>query len=189
MDRHRRLPPPSRRAERSTGSTVRRERVTPYRRDPADPTSLSSDFRRITFLKIVGAAFWVASGAWTRIIRPRNRHLQSQYEPYPEAEDPRVQAVQDIVEDREGTLLDFHLDGGLLRFDPATGTFTSYRHDPDDPQSIPSDWLTCLRFDQDGMLWIGTNYGGGLLRFDPATERFTSYPDLVPGLVSDPLHS
>jgi ligand-binding sensor domain-containing protein/signal transduction histidine kinase len=63
-------------------------------------------------------------------------------------------------------------EDGLNRFDGYT--FTIYRPDPDDPDSLSNANVTALYEDDSGELWIGT-YGGGLNRYDPVTGRFTAY--------------
>lgn len=57
--------------------------------------------------------------------------------------------------------------------DRATGRFTAYQHDPDQPNSLSQNGVLALHEDEQGLLWLGT--GGGLNRFDPATETFTPY--------------
>ncbi|HMB77945.1 MAG TPA: two-component regulator propeller domain-containing protein [Kiloniellaceae bacterium] len=175
--------------------------VTSYRNVPGDSTSLSWNYVGDLFEDRRGR-LWVASVFGLELFDPATGTFRQRYVPYRS----RVSSVSDIVEGREGTLWISSFFVGLLRFDAATGTFKYYRHDPDDPQSIPSDFLVCLRFDRDGILWIGTEGGGlmttergglmtedfaqraigggELIRFDPATERVTSYADLVPGLVA-----
>jgi class 3 adenylate cyclase/ligand-binding sensor domain-containing protein len=78
--------------------------------------------------------------------------------------------------------------GGLCRFDPATETFTTFRHNPSatsaanasnaagDSRSLPADGLFGLHFDKKGALWIGTQ-GAGLSRFDPKTQIFRTYTE------------
>ncbi len=60
---------------------------------------------------------------------------------------------------------------GLARFDPATGTYTSYLHDPSNPQSLSGNTLSTLLWDRTGVLWVGSN-GFGLNRYDAKTARF-----------------
>jgi ligand-binding sensor domain-containing protein len=71
---------------------------------------------------------------------------------------------------------------GLDRFDATKGTFTHYRHQPDDPYSISSNSVVAIYEDRQGTLWVGTGsvYGGdskdgGLNRMDKKTGRFTRY--------------
>ncbi|MEP0547221.1 MAG: two-component regulator propeller domain-containing protein [Rhodothermales bacterium] len=65
---------------------------------------------------------------------------------------------------------------GLDRYDPATGRFARYRHDPADSTSLSDDNVLALHHDRDGTLWVGTIRG--LNRFDRGTGTFTRYlPD------------
>jgi PAS domain S-box-containing protein len=61
---------------------------------------------------------------------------------------------------------------GLNRYDGHT--FTVYKNDPDDPQSLSYNSINALMEDRDGQIWIGT-WGGGLNRFDPSTQQFTRF--------------
>jgi signal transduction histidine kinase/ligand-binding sensor domain-containing protein len=62
--------------------------------------------------------------------------------------------------------------GGLNEFEPATGTFKRYIHDPSDPKSVSGPTVTAIHEDPSGALWIGT-ITGGLNYFDPKTQVFT----------------
>ncbi|MGE0622070.1 MAG: two-component regulator propeller domain-containing protein [Pseudomonadales bacterium] len=64
--------------------------------------------------------------------------------------------------------------GGLGRYDPVTGRWQNYLHDPDDPHSLSFDGVTSLLVDRTGNLWIGT-YGGGLNRYLPGIDGFERY--------------
>lgn len=66
--------------------------------------------------------------------------------------------------------------GGLNRFDPASETFTRYRHDPNDVRSLNQDNVLSLYADRQGILWVGTLNGNGLNRFDLTARLFTTYP-------------
>ena len=76
-------------------------------------------------------------------------------------------------------------DGGLSRLDPATGRADTWRHDPDDPASLPSDAITAVTPSAvtPGVVWVGT-YDGGLARLVPSTGRVTRIgrADGLPGL-------
>jgi signal transduction histidine kinase/ligand-binding sensor domain-containing protein len=45
---------------------------------------------------------------------------------------------------------------GLNKFNPNTGQFTHFRHDPENPASLCSDHINSLLIDQQGIMWIGT---------------------------------
>lgn len=61
---------------------------------------------------------------------------------------------------------------GLSKFDGTA--FTNYTHDPDNPNSIASNYIWTMREAPNGTLWLSL-WGGGLDRFDPVTEAFTHY--------------
>ncbi len=50
---------------------------------------------------------------------------------------------------------------GLDRIDLATGTVEHVAADPSDPATLPGRFITCLLFDRQGRLWIGS-FGGGI---------------------------
>jgi PAS domain S-box-containing protein len=64
--------------------------------------------------------------------------------------------------------------GGLDRFDTASGKFTHFRHDPNNPDSLSQNNVYSIIPVGDGTFWVGT-HGGGLNRFDPAQKTFVSY--------------
>jgi signal transduction histidine kinase/streptogramin lyase len=64
---------------------------------------------------------------------------------------------------------------GLMKFDPATDQFKSYRCDPNDPGSLSSDAVFCVNEDLNGNIWIGTN--NGLNKLDVKGEKFESFHD------------
>ena len=97
-----------------------------------------------------------------------------------------------IVEDRSGYLW-FGTYGGLHRYDPRTGRFATFRHDPADSRSLSNDIVFSLMVDHQGTLWAGTADGLNRLE-DPATGRFRSWkaepagasPQDVTAIVEDP---
>jgi signal transduction histidine kinase/ligand-binding sensor domain-containing protein len=58
--------------------------------------------------------------------------------------------------DSGGIWIGFHGDG-LDYYNPTTGGFTHYRHDPNDPQSIASDHVDCILQDSRGRILVGTD--------------------------------
>ena len=69
---------------------------------------------------------------------------------------------------------------GLERLNISTGERISYKHDPNDPNSISHNIVSSICEDDSGNLWLGTGFsvfgtGGGLNRFNTKTEKFTHY--------------
>jgi len=87
--------------------------------------------------------------------------------------------ITSLYEDSQGYIWIGTRQGGLNRYNPATGNFTYYLHDSTDPESISGNYVTAILENTKGELWVGTNYGLNLL--DPQTgkfERFNSDPDI-----------
>ena len=79
--------------------------------------------------------------------------------------------VTTILQDHRGFLW-FGTEDGLNRYDGYT--FTVFKPDPDDPDSISERWIYALYESRDGSIWVGTRLGG-LNRFDPVSGKFTHY--------------
>ena len=77
-----------------------------------------------------------------------------------------------ILQDHKGFMW-FATQGGLNRYDGAV--ITQYRHDPRNPNSPGSDYITDLLEDQQGIIWFSAS---GLNKFDPKTGKFTRYRPL-----------
>ena len=78
-----------------------------------------------------------------------------------------------LVADSTGILWIGFYGTGLDRFDPESGTFTHFRHDPNDPTTLCNDIVTSVLMDHKGNLWVGTFQGLDLL--DQKTGHFTHY--------------
>ena len=98
--------------------------------------------------------------------------------------------ITSLFEDSQGYIWIGTRQGGLNRYDPATGNFIYYLHDPKDPGSISSNYVTAILENTKGELWVGTNYGLNLLdRQTGKFERFNSDPDILqpyPAISSQP---
>lgn len=93
------------------------------------------------------------------------------------AGNPRSLSYNDLkclLEDRSGMIWVGTFEGGLNRFDPATGDVTRFRFALADATSLPANIVRALCEDRDGRIWVGTQ-GGGLARLDPATGRFERF--------------
>ncbi|HEY0432744.1 MAG TPA: two-component regulator propeller domain-containing protein, partial [Chitinophagaceae bacterium] len=64
--------------------------------------------------------------------------------------------------------------GGLNLFDPATGTFTRFLHDPKNPESLCGNYVLTVCEDSKHDIWIGT-WGDGLSIYNPDTKTFRHF--------------
>ena len=60
--------------------------------------------------------------------------------------------------------------GGLMFVDTKTRRVTTYRHDPNNPQSLSENTVLSLCKDRSGILWIGTYQG--VNKFVPTAKKF-----------------
>jgi ligand-binding sensor domain-containing protein len=93
--------------------------------------------------------------------------------------------------------------GGLNKFNRQKGTFTQYKHDPHNPQSLINNQVRAILEDSKGNFWIGTQ-GDGLhimnrrngtferLTYDPSNPKKLSRPpmklqiiDHIPFIIED----
>ncbi|HEY0335049.1 MAG TPA: ATP-binding protein [Stenotrophomonas sp.] len=79
--------------------------------------------------------------------------------------------ITGIAQDRDGYLW-LATGDGLARYD-GTG-FTVWRHDPDNPRSLPGNALQALYIDAEDRIWIGTE-GRGVSMLDTARQGFRHY--------------
>ncbi len=81
--------------------------------------------------------------------------------------------VQAILKDSYGFLW-FGTQDGLNRYDG--GAFKIYRHDGQDPSSLPSSVVGVLMEDSKKRLWIGSGWAhSGLALYDRERDRFTRF--------------
>ena len=79
--------------------------------------------------------------------------------------------VRTVLQDRRGFMW-FGTADGPARFDGYS--FTLFKHDPADPNSLGDSYIRSICEDQDGYLWIATNHGG-LNRMNRETGRSINY--------------
>ncbi len=126
-------------------------------------------------------AVWLLLLALTQPLQARPRPMR--FERLSIEEGLSQSVVNCILQDSSGFLW-FGTQSGLNRYDGYG--FTVYRHDPEDPASLASDWILALLEDPGGDLWIGTE-GGGLARWQRDSDSFLTYrhlpadPASVPG--------
>jgi ligand-binding sensor domain-containing protein len=80
--------------------------------------------------------------------------------------------VSGIVQDKYGYMW-LATKKGLFKYDGYQ--MTNYKNNPDDSNSLATDFLEAICIDSSGIIWIAAQ-GQGLERFDPATGIFTHFP-------------
>ncbi|RUL71489.1 hybrid sensor histidine kinase/response regulator [Dyella choica] len=88
--------------------------------------------------------------------------------------------ISTLFVDRQGIVWAGGLGPGLNRYDPATGKFTHWGHDPGNPQSLAHDHVWEITQTPDGSIWIGT--GEGLDRMRPDGQGFEHVTNPLIGL-------
>lgn len=79
-----------------------------------------------------------------------------------------------IVEDTKGNIWITSARNGIFRFDPLTGAYTHFYHDPKNDRSLRSNTITAIAADSYGRVWVG-GPAGMLAFYDPVTEKFSGY--------------
>jgi signal transduction histidine kinase/ligand-binding sensor domain-containing protein/DNA-binding response OmpR family regulator/HPt (histidine-containing phosphotransfer) domain-containing protein len=65
-------------------------------------------------------------------------------------------------------------ESGLYMLDRGTGHLTAYKHDVNDPYSLPNSPVSAIAEDRSSRMWFGT-YGAGLYRLDRERGKFIAY--------------
>jgi len=63
--------------------------------------------------------------------------------------------------------------GGLTKIDVINDIWKTYRHNPNNNNSLTHDEILCITEDTEGRIWIGTE--NGLNIFYPEEERFETF--------------
>jgi signal transduction histidine kinase/ligand-binding sensor domain-containing protein len=139
-----------------------------FKHDPDDPNSLPSDF--------VNAIYEDPHG----ILWMGNDHGLYEFNRSTGAGKLITAGLGDnpmvinVIEDATGIVWFGTHGHGLGRYDPRSGRYTMYQHDPADPGSLSNDVVHRLFIDRRGTLWVGTE-GGGLNALDAGSHRFRHY--------------
>lgn len=114
---------------------------------------------------LLGLGCWVTAAAATR-------HGLPYFETVPGTERIANGIITSVAQDRRG-LMWLGSTEGLHSFDGYQ--LRSYRHDPDDPNTLGDDYIRALLPHSDGSLWVATQ-AAGLSIYDPASDQFRRLP-------------
>ena len=113
----------------------------------------------------------IATNEGINIFHDKNKTFSRHYY-NPEAADSRAKSeVQTITYDNKGNFWIGSFGGGLIKSKPDGLGTVVFTVDPDNPETLSSDYINALYFDEAGILWIGT-YGGGVNKIDQVRIRF-----------------
>ncbi len=151
----------------------RDDSLTVYTHDPADETSLmTNDVTDISPASKPGN-LWIST--YHKGVNYFDKATQT-FTPYNATAIPGLPAdgAWCATEAADGSLLIGHIGEGMSRISLSDKRVTRYRHDPQDPHTLPSDHVVCIYRDREDRMWVGTNRG--LALFDPETDTFIRLP-------------
>ncbi len=136
-------------------------------------TGASADLFKKAILQIAEDSrgdIWLATGAGLqRYDRKAGKVVRCQDSRYSHLLNTDITFA--LYTDRQGMLWIGTYHSGLFRYDPITGSFSRYVHEPNNPSSLDRSRISCIFEDRSGVLWVGT-YRGGLNRHDHRQDVF-----------------
>lgn len=141
-----------------------------WRHDPDDPGSLPGNLLYAVHVDHRDRVWLAGQGSGLGVLDADRRTFRS----YRKDEYPQIGSDEVFTIASRGDEIWFGSYEGLHRLD-AGGRITRFEHDPDDPESLPSNIVLAIAFDGRGTLWIATM--AGLARYDDG--RITRVP--LPG--------
>lgn len=144
-----------------------------YRRDITNPHSLLNNTISSLYEDVSGNLWVGTHNGGLNYCNPLFTKFK-QYRQQATASSLSHSNVRAFEEDKEGNIWIATDGGGLNKWDRKTDTFTHFKHNPLDSNSISSDYVLQIFEDEEEILWIGT-YIAGLNRFDPKTNTFTHF--------------
>jgi len=164
-------------------------RVTHYRHDPGDETSISSD-TVFAFIQDLAGRYWVGTAAGLDRFDPESGDFRS-VRPRPgDPEGLPPGRVDALLEDRNGyiwvgcsvqepTWMSLSPGGSrsvLGRMEGSSETFRRYPLVNARTGKTPNGPISALTEDRNGRIWIGAWGADGLYRYDPALDRILHFP-------------
>lgn len=147
---------------------VQKKQFESYSYDPMNPGSLS-DGDVSSILEDNSGNLWIGTGGGGLNLYDASTRKFIKYKNNPDNPNSLSNdEVFSIYQDKEGNLW-IGTYGGLNKLSKeyvtskdyiSTPTFISYKHNPDDPNSLSDDRVYCILQDKSGNLWIGTVDGG-----------------------------
>lgn len=141
-------------------------RVRNWSRNPDDSTSICSDFV-YSLLKAGDGSLYVGTLSGLCVMNPVSGKFRK-------AEELGNNFIGDLHEDGSGDIWVADRNLGLHRLEKGSGKWIHYRHDEQNPNSLPDNHLTRICTDGTGRMWLCTEKGG-ICRYEPETDGFVRY--------------
>ncbi|GAB3528235.1 sensor histidine kinase [Pontibacter brevis] len=153
-----------------------------YRHNPNDSKSLSDDLVTV-LLEDRDGNLWVGTHKGLNLFHPETGTFTRYQHDAANPKSISDNKVRAIYQDRQGTIWvgtgspweSKPEEGGLNRFDPETGTFERFLHDPKNPETLAYNWVRAIYEDSRGTFWVGT-FGDGLHQMDRKNGTFKRFP-------------
>ena len=144
-----------------------------FRHDPDDPRSLSSEPVTSILEKRDGTILLGTVKGYDQFNRNREKFslIESSF-----TGDQGIfgMGAWALLEDYQGSLWIGTFYGGVNRFNPKTGKYRFYQHDPNDEHTLPDPHIWRLFEDSQYNIWAGS-MESGLSRYDPENDHFIRY--------------
>ena len=147
-----------------------------YAHDPANSTGLPEQVVFDVFRDRDGVIWAVTENYLVRLVDARRGRFERWR--HKEYQTSGLWIFPSTIQAGDGALW-LGSDQGLARFDPKTGSFQRFRHDPRKPESMSHDGVRAILPDPrqpNRYLWIGTA-GGGLNRLDVDSGTFVHFTE------------
>jgi two-component system, sensor histidine kinase ChiS len=171
-------------------------RFTTFKHDKTDTTSLSDNYVHALLISKDGS-LWIGTGnGLNKLDRQTGKFIHYWQDPKKQNGSVRIEwynameysnpyQINFIYEDNSGKLWLCTNGEGLIEFNPEDGSYITYKHNPNNQQSLSSNDIKGIGQDQEGVYWIATKFNG-VNTFNKQANKFTHYYEDVfdPGSLS-----
>lgn len=133
---------------------------------------------------------WMAAWDIIACYNPTTKQTKSISSKDPKTPGFLSENIRELLLDSNGDLWMAAGEKGLTIYNKETGRFITYRSDPNDPNSLPSNNIFHIHKDSKNRIWLAT--ADGLSNFDVSSEKFTTYTtndglpsNLIYGILED----